>query len=183
MYSKNQRLAESLARQVSLERNMAKSMRIGKVVSAGQVGAEALALEAAKELGIPTGGWAPRGFLTAGGLRPELAELFGLRELESPGYRAALVRNVADCDAVLIVRTAGRPISDTVKVAADLAQEYKRPSVVAITNEDRTVLEALAFLRQSLPKGLATILCTGAREVDGARGTFRKVFEAINGRL
>lgn len=40
---------------------------IEKIVSGGQTGADQGGLEAAEELGIPTGGWAPAGYYTEQG--------------------------------------------------------------------------------------------------------------------
>lgn len=46
-------------------------MRPVRIISGGQTGADQGALVAAKQLGIETGGWTPRGFLTEAGPCPE----------------------------------------------------------------------------------------------------------------
>src|SRR5262249_6057013 len=58
---------------------------IGKVISGGQTGVDQVALRAAKACGIPTGGWAPKGWRTedgagavAGRLRAAGAHIPGL---------------------------------------------------------------------------------------------------------
>ena len=51
------------------------------VISGGQNGTDRAALEAAHYLGMKTGGWAPRGFLTCAGKKPELGYAFKLREI------------------------------------------------------------------------------------------------------
>jgi len=56
-----------------------------KVISGGQTGADRTALEIARELGIPTGGYAPLGWRTDAGPDPSLAE-FGLIETRFPSY-------------------------------------------------------------------------------------------------
>lgn len=55
---------------------------IERVISGGQTGADQAALRAARACGIPTGGWAPRGWLTEDGPSLWLAE-WGL--VEMPG--------------------------------------------------------------------------------------------------
>ena len=48
---------------------------IGKIISGGQTGVDQAALRAAKACGIPTGGWAPKGWRTEDGPAPWLADL------------------------------------------------------------------------------------------------------------
>jgi hypothetical protein len=71
---------------------------IERVISGGQTGTDQAALRAAHAAGIPTGGWAPKGWLTEGPLDEEghpfpktvaspcLAE-WGLVECDEPGFR------------------------------------------------------------------------------------------------
>lgn len=63
------------------------------IISGGQQGADQAGLRAAKFAGIPTGGFAPRGWETEAGPAPWLAD-FGLRE-HGGGYRARTIANVA----------------------------------------------------------------------------------------
>src|SRR4051794_32052929 len=77
-----------------------------RVISGGQTGADQGGLRAARACVIPTGGWAPRGWLTEAGPAPWLAE-FGLvecpeGETEPERYRARRRRCVKDCHAALI---------------------------------------------------------------------------------
>jgi hypothetical protein len=66
---------------------------IGRIVTVGQTGADQAALRAARAAGIPTGGWAPKGWLVESddGRRnvpaPWLTE-YGLAECPEPGYAA-----------------------------------------------------------------------------------------------
>lgn len=96
---------------------------ISKLISGGQTGADRAALEAGESLGIETGGWAPRGFMTTRGAAPELATRFGLQEMTE--YRGlalkgsdtqALIlrsqRNVDDADGTLVFRLKSSPGSD-----------------------------------------------------------------------
>jgi len=79
---------------------------LDKVVNGGQTGADQGALRAARACGIPTGGWAPLGWLveTADGKRTEaapwLAE-YGLADCPEPGFPARTRANVRDSDGTL----------------------------------------------------------------------------------
>lgn len=61
------------------------SRLVEKIISGGQTGADRGGLEAARTLGIPTGGTAPRGYLTETGPDESLRE-FGLTESKSSAY-------------------------------------------------------------------------------------------------
>ncbi len=96
-----------------------------RVITGGQTGADAGALWGAREAGVPTGGWAPAGWMTEDGPDPTLAE-FGLRE--APGaiggrrgdaYRNRTALNVIDADAVLLVGDASSPGSRLLLRLAD----------------------------------------------------------------
>lgn len=75
-----------------------------KVISGGQTGADQGGLIAARQFGIPTGGWMPQGFKTNDGSNPQLAQEFGLREHRGD-YAERTATNVRDSDGT--VRIAG----------------------------------------------------------------------------
>lgn len=64
---------------------------IEKVISGGQTGADRAALEAAAKLGVPTGGWAPPGFLTSRGKDFALRDQFHLKEIVLKGNFVAVI--------------------------------------------------------------------------------------------
>jgi hypothetical protein len=76
------------------------SMRLGKVISGGQTGADQAGLRAARAAGIPTGGCAPKGWLTEEGPAPWLAE-YGLNECLELGYPARTAANARDSDGTI----------------------------------------------------------------------------------
>jgi len=76
-------------------------VRPDKIISGGQTGADQGALVAAKQLGIPTGGWMPRGFLTEAGPCPELRDLYGMNEHPSSKYPPRTRQNVLDADGTI----------------------------------------------------------------------------------
>src|SRR5262245_35594312 len=96
-------------------------MRSTKIISGGQTGADQGALLAARDLGLPTGGTAPQGWMTETGPQELLLKSFGLIECERRGYPARTRKNVLDADGTLIVgpyRTGGSAL--TVAIAREL---------------------------------------------------------------
>ena len=80
----------------------------------GQTGADQGGLLAARELGIPTNGTAPRDWLTEDGPREALLRSFGLKECRERGYPARTKANVLNADGTLIVgphRTGGSALT------------------------------------------------------------------------
>ena len=76
-----------------------KNLRLTRLISGGQTGADQQgALLAARELGIPTGGTAPKGWLTETGPQELLLKSFGLIECADPGYAARTEANVLGSD-------------------------------------------------------------------------------------
>lgn len=80
-----------------------------KIISGGQTGADIGALRGAVDAGIPTGGNAPKGWLTEKGPQQRLLESFGLVECELGGgsdadaYRQRTTENVLEADVTIII--------------------------------------------------------------------------------
>jgi len=77
-----------------------------KIITGGQTGVDQIALDSASLAGLRTGGWAPRGFITAEGKAQFLQKRYGLQELQRGGslasqYVARSCRNVDDAQATL----------------------------------------------------------------------------------
>jgi hypothetical protein len=75
---------------------------VTKIISGGQTGADQAGLWAARDLGLLTGGWMPRGFLTERGHDPELAAMFGMTAHKSASYKPRTQANIRDSDGTLI---------------------------------------------------------------------------------
>lgn len=71
-----------------------------KVISGGQTGVDQVALTVARSMGFETGGYAPKGWKTAEGPCPELAE-FGLIECISEDYAVRTELNVEHSTATV----------------------------------------------------------------------------------
>src|SRR3990167_10476371 len=95
------------------------------IISGAQTGADMGGLLAAQALNIATGGYAPAGFRTENGPRPELGTIFGLIEAPLPDYASRTALNVAMSDVILII--ARRFESAGTKLTARLAFGAGKP--------------------------------------------------------
>lgn len=75
-------------------------MKLKKIISGGQTGADRTGLEVAQELGLDTGGMAPKGYKTDEGNDPSLLH-FGLQESASREYPPRTLWNVRNSDATV----------------------------------------------------------------------------------
>ncbi len=73
---------------------------IKKIISGGQTGADQAAIDVAINLGIPYGGWLPRGRKTEKGPLPDK---YLLQELPDSSYSQRTKKNVFDSDGTLIM--------------------------------------------------------------------------------
>lgn len=98
---------------------------IARIVSGGQTGVDRAALEVARDLGLPCGGWVPRGRRAEDGRVPDC---YAMRETASAGYPQRTRYNVRDSDATLIL-SRGAPTGGTALTVA-CAQSLRRPCLV-----------------------------------------------------
>ena len=70
-----------------------------KIISGGQTGADQAALDAAIKLGIPHGGWIPKGRLTEDGPLPDK---YDLKEMPTASYPERTKKNIRESDGTLI---------------------------------------------------------------------------------
>jgi hypothetical protein len=70
-----------------------------KIISGGQTGADRAALDVALKLGIPHGGWVPKGRIAQDGL---LAPKYRVQQMPTTSYPARTEQNVADSDGTVI---------------------------------------------------------------------------------
>ena len=75
-------------------------MRLKKIISGGQTGADQGALDGARSCGFPYGGAIPAGRKTEAGALPEK---YSMVELDSEHYPVRTEKNVVDADGTLIV--------------------------------------------------------------------------------
>jgi hypothetical protein len=73
---------------------------IEKIISGGQTGADQGALDAAIRLGIPHGGWIPKGRITENGPLPDKYHLI---EMPTKSYSARTKKNIRESNGTLIL--------------------------------------------------------------------------------
>jgi hypothetical protein len=142
-------------------------MILRKVISGGQTGADRGGLKAARQFGLQTGGWMPRGFKALDGNHPEFADLYGMQEHSSPAYPPRTHRNVSDSDGTIrfagnwrspgeictmkAIRKAGKPYLDvdvcgTVQPAD--AAEWIRANRIEVLNVAGNAEETVAGMEE-----------------------------------
>jgi hypothetical protein len=115
-----------------------------KIVSGGQTGVDRGALDAAIALGIPHGGWCPRGRLAEDGRIPDN---YDLRETDSSEYTIRTEQNVVDSDATLILCLG--QLSGGTKLTLQLAQRHQRPHLVIDLDHPRLPEEVRRWMQEN----------------------------------
>jgi hypothetical protein len=128
-----------------------------KIISGGQRGADRAGLDAARALGMETGGTAPKGWkvrLPSGEdvSEPGLAEL-GLIEARSPSYAARTRQNVRDSDGTVWF---GYALAPGGRVTLGHCKKLGRPHLV-----NPTAAELAAWVAE---RGIRTLNVAGNRE-------------------
>lgn len=100
---------------------------ITKIVSGGQTGVDRAALNVARELKIPYGGWCPKGRIAEDGKIP--AQFTYLLETPSSKYPQRTEWNVRDSNATLVICW-GDPTGGT-KMTVDQCVKQRKPHMVA----------------------------------------------------
>ena len=95
---------------------------IEKIVSGGQTGADQAALDVALKLGIPHGGWIPKGRLTEEGT---LDTKYQLKEMSGASYNQRTEQNVIDSDGTLIISHGS--LSGGSEYTREMAVRHGRP--------------------------------------------------------
>ncbi len=93
-----------------------------KIISGGQTGADRAALDVAIELGIPHGGWIPKGRKTEDGPLPDK---YHLKEMPTTNYPKRTEQNIIDSDGTLIISHG--TLTGGSKLTMALAGKHNRP--------------------------------------------------------
>jgi hypothetical protein len=98
---------------------------LSKIILGGQTDVDRAALDVALELGIPCGGWCPKGRKSEDG---PIDPRYPLKETRSPNYPHRTEKNLREADGTLIL-TKG-PVSGGTALTVQLAVEYKKPHLI-----------------------------------------------------
>ena len=136
---------------------------VRQIVSGGQTGVDRAALDVALELGIPCGGWCPKGRLAEDGPIPER---YPLRETRTTRYARRPLGNVRAPDAPLIL--AREPLGGGTAYTERCARELERPCLVV--PPDAADPATLARVRAWLAANDVEILNVAGPRESGAPG-------------
>jgi len=98
-----------------------------KIISGGQTGIDELGLVIAKDLGLETGGTAPKGYKTEDGPNYKLRDVYGLKEHSSSAYPPRTKCNIQDSNCTLIF---GDVSEAGTKLTVQLCKEERKPHLV-----------------------------------------------------
>lgn len=132
-------------------------MRLRRIISGGQTGADRGGLDAAISLGLDHGGTCPAGRRSEDGPIPDR---YVQVEHWSSGYPPRTKQNVLDADATLIL-TMGRHVTGGTRLTAKLAQESGRPWLAVNLESPQAVDNLLTWLRELDP---VVLNVAGSRE-------------------
>ena len=108
------------------EKESVKPNQVTKIISGGQTGVDRIGLEVGKELGIETGGVAPKGYRTEKGPDISLKE-FGLTEDASSGYTSRTLNNLKTADGTVLFGDMKSPGS---KQTINNLKKFNKPYIV-----------------------------------------------------
>jgi len=136
-------------------------MRVQRIQSGGQTGADRAACDVAIALGIPLSGWCPRGRRAEDGVIPDR---YDLRETDAAEYAVRTRLNVFEADATVLF-TRGAPMGGS-RLTAKIAGELGRPLLhVDLEDLEHDVETAGAVLRAWLVRHRVRVLnVAGSRE-------------------
>ncbi len=106
-------------------------MRIGRIISGGQTGADRAALDAALARTIPCGGWVPKGRTAEDGIIPD--RYLNLRECDESAIEKRTELNVLEADATLILSHG--PLHGGSALTKKLAEQHGKPVLHVDLNE------------------------------------------------
>ena len=144
-----------------------------KIISGGQTGADRAALDAAIKLGLPYGGWLPKGRKTENGPLPAQ---YNLKELDSENYRTRTEQNVIDGDGTLIVSFG--PLAGGSALTESLSIKHDRPCLtlnLALISLD----EAIDAIEKWIQRYSITTMNVAGPRASGEPRIYDAVYELL----
>jgi len=129
---------------------------IEKIISGGQTGVDRAALDVAIKLGIPCGGWCPKGRRAEDGRIPGH---YPLQEASSPEYPVRTQLNIEDSDGTLVLCW-GSPVGGTA-LTIKLAKKLKKPYLLIDLSRGKAPQEVLDWIENNQ---IQTLNVAGPRE-------------------
>jgi len=138
---------------------------IKKIISGGQTGVDRAALDVALELGIPCGGWCPKGRKAEDG---PIDARYPLKETSSSDYPVRTEKNVKDSDGTLIL-TWGTPTGGTA-FTIKMVEKHRKPYLLIDLSKNMDLVEVVNWIK---PEGISVLNVAGPRE-SKAPGIYQK---------
>ena len=129
-----------------------------RIISGGQTGADRAALDAAIRLGIPHGGWLPRGPKAEDGPLPAR---YQLQETETDSYRERTEQNIKASDGTLVLSFG--PLTGGSALTESLALRHDRPCLTIDLEEVARADAAIAVETWLNRYGIRTLNVAGPR--------------------
>jgi len=148
-------------------------LRIKKVISGGQTGADRAAFDWAIENGIPHGGWCPKGRRAEDGIIPER---YRLEETPDPNYDQRTMWNVRDADATLIV-TLERELTAGTLRTGQCAKNIGRPWLHVMSGDEWRV--AIKEFAEKYPIRSLNVAGPRVSEEPGIESFVREVLDEL----
>ena len=145
-------------------------MHVEKIVSGGQTGVDRAALDVARSMDIPCGGWCPRGRASEDG---PIADDYPLTETPSADPAQRTEWNVRDSDGTLII--AEPPLTGGTALTEKLAAAHGKPCLVIEPGDPAATETIPAWIGQH---HIRTLNVAGPRE-SGAPGIYARAFAVI----
>ena len=143
---------------------------IERVVSGGQTGVDRAALDVALKLGVPCGGWCPRGRRAEDG---PLKEIYPLQETPSSDYTQRTQWNVRDSDGTVVLYKSS--LSGGSALTVELAKEHNKPCRVIDLCEDSSPEILLDWVKRHK---IRTLNVAGTRE-SGSAGIYNEACQFL----
>ncbi|MGH7128405.1 MAG: putative molybdenum carrier protein [Planctomycetaceae bacterium] len=147
---------------------------VQRMVSGGQTGADRAALDVALELGIPCGGWCPRGRRAEDGVIPAR---YPLQETRSPQDRVRTRWNVRDSEGTLIL--ARGELTGGTLLTRQCALKLPRPLLIVDLVESADPAPVADWLREHT---MTVLNIAGPRESQ-CPGIYERAAEFLRGLL
>ena len=146
---------------------------IRKIISGGQTGADRAALDAAIQLGLPHGGWIPKGRLTENGSLPDK---YQLAEMPGSSYAQRTEQNVIDSNGTLII-SHGQLIEGS-DYTRKMAIKHQRPWLHVDLNQT-PAFKAAALIHSWIEENAIEILNVAGPRASKDNQIYRAVFKLI----